>query len=220
MNAQHPTSVSTTPTEETNSKAPVSSAAPVVLATRDPQPRNPSTGERQEQTARHGQEPATSPAPMPPQPFVIPQTQATTTPTAPTNAPAPHAAVPVENASLVSPLKSVHLAVDPPELGRVDLRITVSDQRVYASVATERSDVGQYLMNHQPQLQAGLQAYGLDLSGFRVDVDARGPGHHGWSFGSNADPSASREGQQAPQDHLGPQLSAFWREPSALSVFA
>ena len=136
----------------------------------------------------------------------------------------PHVAPPVmpiqHDALPVSPLKSIQFAVNPPEIGPVNVRVVVSDQRVFASVATERSDVGQFLLNNQSQLQAGLQAYGLDLSSFRVDVDTRGPGNQGWSFGPAPDPAATARTVPSEPESEVPPSSATWLERGRVNVFA
>ncbi len=74
---------------------------------------------------------------------------------------------------------AVRLEVNRPGLGQVEIRVALNDQRVNASIMAEQADVGDFLKRHQGQLEARLQASGLELGEFRVDVDAQGAGSDG-----------------------------------------
>lgn len=85
---------------------------------------------------------------------------------------------------------SVHLEVQPPDLGRVRVHVALADQRVYATVITEQTELHDFLMKSHGRLQADLSTYGLDMGGFRVAVDSQGHGRSdpSWSFADGRDP--------------------------------
>lgn len=103
---------------------------------------------------------------------------------------------------------SVHLEVQPPELGRVRVHVALADQKVYATVITERSELHDFLLQHQRRLQLDLNTYGLDVGGFQVAVDSQehGRSHPNWSFVYGREPggwSASDPPDRAlPQEPL------------------
>lgn len=117
----------------------------------------------------------------------------------------------------------VKLELSPPEVGHVQVRVALAEQTVYATVATERVELRNFLLNHQAQIQAGLQAYGLDVGSFQVEVDARHQdgADRQWAFAAGR--HASDQGQQDSNSRLQPDLplrpSREW-ERGMLSVFA
>lgn len=75
-----------------------------------------------------------------------------------------------------SPHPSIHLEVDPDDVGRVRLHVSLAGDRVYANVITEHAGVRDYLLSEQPRLQGGLSAQGLEIGGFQVAVEQQGRG--------------------------------------------
>jgi hypothetical protein len=58
----------------------------------------------------------------------------------------------------------------------------MSNDVVHTHLSADRPEVGQFLINGQDRLQAALQANGLDMGQFRVDIDRQNAGrsfHHG-----------------------------------------
>jgi hypothetical protein len=77
--------------------------------------------------------------------------------------------------------RSVVFNVAQPDMGHVNIRVAMMHDVVHTSLSTDRPDVGQFLINGQDRLQAALQANGLDMGQFRVDIDRQSAGrsfHH------------------------------------------
>lgn len=94
------------------------------------------------------------------------------------------AALPVEMRSPVDAggTATIRLEVSPPDIGRVHVRVALSDGAVYANVRTDQSDVRDFLLRNQERLHQALGAYGLDVGSFQVEVGGRGQQGHdfGW----------------------------------------
>jgi len=72
--------------------------------------------------------------------------------------------------------RSVVFEVAQPDLGRVNVRVAMTNEMVHAHLSSDRSEVGQFLLNGQDRLQAALQANGLEMGQFRVDLDRQSAG--------------------------------------------
>jgi len=72
--------------------------------------------------------------------------------------------------------KSMILELSQADLGRVNIRVAVNQDTVHTHFTSERSELGQYLMNGQDRLQSALTASGLDLGRFQVDIDRQSAG--------------------------------------------
>jgi hypothetical protein len=68
----------------------------------------------------------------------------------------------------------VHLRLDPPELGTVDIRIQVSGSEVQAWLSTERDLTRQMLEQQVQQLREQLASRGLQLAHFEVQTGSQG----------------------------------------------
>ncbi len=78
--------------------------------------------------------------------------------------------------------RSVVFNVAQPDLGQVNIRVAITNDVVHTHLSADRPEVGQFLINGQDRLQAALQANGLDMGQFRVDIDRQSAGrsfHHG-----------------------------------------
>jgi hypothetical protein len=78
--------------------------------------------------------------------------------------------------SIGSMIRSVVVDVVQPELGHVNVRVSMMNDSVHAHFSTDRAEVGQFLMNGQDRLHTSLQANGLDMGQFRVDIDRQSSG--------------------------------------------
>lgn len=89
-----------------------------------------------------------------------------------------------ETAGAVLP-RAVAFEVSGPELGHVNVRVAVRNELVHAHMVSDRPEVAAYLATGHDRLQSALQASGLEMGHFRVDVD-----HHGAnrSFHQHASP--------------------------------
>lgn len=76
----------------------------------------------------------------------------------------------------VNQTKSIVLELSQADLGRVNIRVAVNQDTVHAHFSSERNDLGQYLVNGQDRLQTALNASGLDLGRFQVDIDRQSAG--------------------------------------------
>lgn len=72
--------------------------------------------------------------------------------------------------------RSVVFEVAQPDLGRINVRVAMANELVHTHLSSDRAEVGQFLINGQERLQAALQANGLDMGQFRVDIDRQNAG--------------------------------------------
>ncbi len=72
--------------------------------------------------------------------------------------------------------KSMVLELSQADLGRVNIRVAVNQDTVHTHFSSERNELGQYLVNGQDRLQSALNASGLDLGKFQVDIDRQSAG--------------------------------------------
>lgn len=101
--------------------------------------------------------------------------------------------------------RSVVFEIAEPDLGRINIRVAMVHELVHAYLSSDRSEVGQFLINGQDRLQAALQSNGLEMGQFRVDIDRQ---------------SAGRSFQQGPpQDQSGMWQQASNRDSRATGFF-
>ncbi len=72
---------------------------------------------------------------------------------------------------------SVRFEVQPGDMGRIRVHLSVVDHTVYTSVMTERVDAQEFLVRSADRFEAGLAAHGLDVGRFQVDVQGQGRQH-------------------------------------------
>lgn len=113
---------------------------------------------------------------------------------------APVASLPTEPAG-ASPVQSLRLELDRPDLGGVQVRVVLADQTVHAQVTTGQVEVRDFLIAKQDQLAVGLKASGLEMGEFQVDVDPQGGGQSGpgWFAGTQGDRADQGHRQPEPQ---------------------
>lgn len=70
--------------------------------------------------------------------------------------------------------RAVAFEVSGPELGHVNVRVAVKNEMVHAHMVSDRPEVAAYLVTGHDRLQSALQASGLEMGYFRVDVDRHG----------------------------------------------
>jgi hypothetical protein len=93
--------------------------------------------------------------------------------TAPAVVAAPTVTVPLE-----SPLPaSVRFEVQPGDMGRIRVHLSVFDHTVYTNVMTERVEAHDFLVRGSERFEAGLAAHGLDVGRFQVDVQGQARQH-------------------------------------------
>jgi hypothetical protein len=86
-----------------------------------------------------------------------------------------------------SPLAaSVRFEVQPGDMGRIRVHLSVVDHTVYTNVMTERVEAHDFLVRGSERFEAGLAAHGLDVGRFQVDVQGQARQHAdrggtGWS---------------------------------------
>ncbi len=115
------------------------------------------------------------------------------------SSPAPAPPVPASRDAGDSPLsataRSVVFEVAETELGRINVRVALANEVVHTYLSSDRAEVGQFLINGQERLQTALQANGLEMGQFRVDIDRQNAGRsfqqgpsqdqgRGWHHGS------------------------------------
>lgn len=124
---------------------------------------------------------------------------------------APVAALPTEPAA-VSPVQSLRLEVERPDLGGVQVRVVLADQTVHAKVTTGQVEVRDFLVARQDQLAVGLKASGLEMGEFQVDVDPRGRGQSGPGWFAGAQGDQADQGRRQPEP---PATQPLFAEPRA-----
>ncbi len=71
------------------------------------------------------------------------------------------------------------------DLVRIQVRVAMTNDVVHTHFTPDRSEIGTLLWNGQDRLQSALQASGLDMGQFRVDLERQGAGrsfHQGPSY--------------------------------------
>lgn len=102
------------------------------------------------------------------------------------------------------------LRLDPPELGRVDVRLEVSrDRRVSAVIAADSPQALAELARHARDLEQSLQSAGLELAEDGLSFDLRQGGER------SAESESGREGAAA-SDPPGADAAANTTEPAAV----
>jgi hypothetical protein len=77
-----------------------------------------------------------------------------------------------------SPLPaSVRFEVQPGDMGRIRVHLSVVDHTVYTNVMTERVDTHDFLVRNSERFEAGLGAHGLEVGRFQVDVQSEARQH-------------------------------------------
>ncbi len=89
--------------------------------------------------------------------------------------------------------RSVVLDVAQPDLGHVNIRVAMTNDMVHTYLSADRLEVGQVFVNGQDRLQAALQANGLDMGQFRVDIDRQSAGR---SFQQDSSPEQGHNRHQ------------------------
>lgn len=106
-------------------------------------------------------------------------------------------------------MRSVVMNVNQPDLGQVNIRVAMTNDLVHTHFSSDRREVGQFFINGQDRLQAALQASGLDMGQFRVDIDRQSGGRsfqqsssqeqgQSWNQGSHG---MGRDAHSDQQDH-------------------
>ena len=95
--------------------------------------------------------------------------------------------------------RSVAFEVAGPDLGRIHIRVAMTNELVHAHLSSDRSEIGQFLINGQDRLQSALQSNGLEMGQFRVDIDRQSAGR---SFQQGPPQDQSRMWQQASNGDL------------------
>lgn len=118
--------------------------------------------------------------------------------------------------------RSVVFEVAQPDLGRVNVRVALTNDLVHTHLSSDRPDVGNFLMNGQDRLQSALQASGLEMGQFRVHVDRQGANHGGqeWLAREYDDRSQQQRGNQRQQDQPSDTSRNDRQQLGVLSVFA
>ncbi len=124
------------------------------------------------------------------------------------NQAAPAAAAPGTAAAATVPIAGLAVAIasraqagssqfdirlDPPELGRIDVRLGVDrDGQVTSHVTVDRADTLQLLQSQQPQLEHALHQAGLKTADNGLQFTLRDQSFAGQNGGSGAQPSAAQ----------------------------
>ncbi len=95
----------------------------------------------------------------------------------------------------------MHMRLDPPELGELDLHMVVENgNRLSLTIAAERQDMTQLLQRHLDELKQTLQAAGLEVAD--AQVHQRDPGSRGQRQGAERQSQGGDAERAAAQQHL------------------
>lgn len=94
----------------------------------------------------------------------------------------------------------VHLRIDPPELGRVDLEVRLRGDRVDIAFQVDDEGVREAILKHIDQLHRALESYGLSSEGVSVDLRDPSGGEHSQNDHGDA---RTRGAAEASEDDLG-----------------
>ncbi len=107
------------------------------------------------------------------------------------------------------------LRLDPPELGRVEVKLEVSrDHRVTAVVAADSPQALSELMRHARELEQTLQSAGLELNDNGLSFDLRREPSRGENTNHEhrgADPSSADQAESALSDPVRQRSYEHWR---------
>ncbi len=119
-------------------------------------------------------------------------------------------------------MKAVVFDVTQPDLGHVNVRVAMTNDVVHAYLSADRQDVGQSLLSGQDRLQSSLQASGLDMGQFRVQVDREwtSQGGHEWHSRGDESPAHQQREQSGQQDQFVNSSPFDQESDRVLSVFA
>ncbi|MCP9463240.1 MAG: flagellar hook-length control protein FliK [Nitrospira sp.] len=110
--------------------------------------------------------------------------------------------------------RAVAFEVSGPELGHVNVRVAVRNELVHAHMLSDRPEVAAYLATGHDRLQSALQASGLEMGHFRVDIDRHGANR---SFQQNASPEQGWSWQLGQRESEPLRDQADWsRKPDRL----
>jgi flagellar hook-length control protein FliK len=113
---------------------------------------------------------------------------------------------------------TIRLEVSPPDMGRVQVRVSVSDHSVYTNVLTDQAGVRDLLLRQQDRLQDALGAYGLGMGSFNVEVGQQGQQRSEW--GGQPDPhTLARLAEDVPTPDAQTAVSTEW-DDRGLNLFA
>ncbi|MCB9884575.1 MAG: flagellar hook-length control protein FliK [Planctomycetes bacterium] len=104
----------------------------------------------------------------------------------------------------------MRMRLSPPELGELDLRLSVSaGNRLHLAISAERDDMAQLLQQHLDELTRSLQSAGLDVAGAHVEARSEGSRRdlHDAEFGG-ASPEEQDEITSVSQPRLGGWMTA------------
>ena len=154
-------------------------------------------------------------------PFSLPQHETEARGAATATKAQPVALVPVEHtqdqAKTGGP-QTIRFEVSPPDLGRVQVRVSVSDHSVYTNVLTDQSAARDLLLKQQDRLHDALGAYGLGVGSFNVEVG--GQGQRRSEFGAQPDPRMlARLAAEVPRADSQITAASGWDE-HGLNLFA
>lgn len=113
---------------------------------------------------------------------------------------------------------TIRLEVSPPDMGRVQLRVSVSEHSVYTNVITDQAGVRDLLLRQHDRLQDALGAYGLGMGSFNVEVGQQGQQRSEWGGQPDAR-TLARLAEEVPRPETHAVASAEWDE-RGLNLFA
>jgi flagellar hook-length control protein FliK len=111
------------------------------------------------------------------------------------------------------------IQLHPPQLGGLDLRITIMNDTVQLSVIADRGAVAELLSRHLPELRQALEAHGMQIDRAEVDVREQDDSRDTRSRDSAADEHWDRGYRDAEQRRPGdPSLPEYQLSPRHLAL--
>ena len=108
----------------------------------------------------------------------------------------------------------VRIDLHPPQLGGLEIRLTLLNDAIQLSVVADRGVVGDLIARHLPELRSALEAQGLHIE--RAEVSARDPedraGSRDADTATRGDRDGRRSGPRLPEGPAHPGLPLPSRE--------
>jgi flagellar hook-length control protein FliK len=113
--------------------------------------------------------------------------------------------------------KNFEIRMDPPELGRIDVKMQVStDGKVSAALAVERPETLELLTRDSRALEQALKDTGLDVGSGALSFSLRDQNAKGAHADANASASAALDGEAEAEVQTAAQEHVWFGMPKGL----
>ena len=97
---------------------------------------------------------------------------------------------------------SARIRLEPPELGKIYIEISVTDDNVNTLMSVENQEVKEIIETSLSQLEDELKNHGLNIDQFTVEMNEKGSGDRFVSDSPGEDPGSGRRASKGPDNHV------------------